>query len=106
MLFSFISQSPVCITGIIVCPFAGGHAGVQVFDIALYKFIIGVTQKKLHIFPLAGGEIIQAADPVTHVQNGLTEVGADESGTAGDEKKGIFGEGKFSLEHSNSFILR
>ena len=58
-----------------------------------------MIQKNLHILPLAGGQVIQAANPVTQLQDGFAQVGTNEARTAGDEKQGILGEIQFGIVH-------
>ena len=43
------------------------------------------------ILPLAGGQIVQAADPVVHAKDRLAQVGSDKARTAGHEKQAVFG---------------
>ena len=54
---------------------AGGHFGEGV-----------------HVGLLAGGQIVQATHPVSHLQDGLTQVGPNEPRPARDEEKGVLGE--------------
>ena len=57
---------------------------------------------KVDIGLLARTEVIQTANPVTHLQDGLTKVGPDEAGTAGDEEEGIGGEGEVFVSHNST----
>jgi len=85
-------RAPCCLIEDIVNAFAGLHAGVEVFDIALDELIVGVVKEHIDVLLLAGREVVKATHFITEVQDGLTEVGADEAGTTCHEEQGVFGE--------------
>lgn len=71
---------------------ANFHTGVEILDVTLDELISWVVQKQVHIGLLAGGEVVEATDAITHFQDGLTEVGTNEAGAAGDEEEGVVRE--------------
>lgn len=85
-------RAPCCLIEDIVNAFAGLHAGVKVFDVALDKLIFGVAKEHIDVLLLASAEVIEATHFIAEVEDGLTEVGADEASTACHEEKGVFGE--------------
>ena len=43
---------------------AGPQTGIQVLDVAQDKLVAGIAREEVHVFPLAGGQVVQTADPV------------------------------------------
>ena len=66
-------------------PLAGFLAVIEVSDISLEKFKIGMMQKWSDIFLLARSEVIQAADLVAVFEQEFAQVGADKTGAPGNE---------------------
>ena len=85
-------RAPGCLVQYVIDSIAGLHAGVEVFDITLNKLIFGVVEEHIDVLLLASAEVIEATHFITEVENGLTEIGADEAGTACHEEQGVFGE--------------
>ena len=71
----------------VIDAFSGSDAGVEVFDVTLDELISWVVQKQVHIGLLACGEVVEATDAIPEVKDGLTEVGTDEAGAAGDKEQ-------------------
>lgn len=84
--------APCCLIEDIVNAFAGFHAGVEVFDVALDKLIVGIVEEHIDVLLLASAEVIEATHLVAKVQDSLAEVGADEASTACHEEQGVFRE--------------
>lgn len=75
----------------VIHPLASSPAVVEVADIALDKGearpLVGRDEAHdlIQVALVAGGEVVEADDPLIELEKGLEQVGPDEAGYAGDE---------------------
>lgn len=65
-------------------------AGFRIADVAFDETEVRILFKRTQILPFSGGKVVENCDFIVLCEQFFREVGADESGSAGDENPRIF----------------